>query len=43
MDKLELLGLFPQELGDALADMKLPAYRVSSCFPGCIAARGLKR
>lgn len=32
MDKLELLGLFPQELGDALADMKLPAYRVKQLF-----------
>ena len=32
MDKLELLGLFPQELGEALADMKLPAYRVKQLF-----------
>ena len=32
MDKLELLGLFPQEVGEALADMKLPAYRVKQLF-----------
>ena len=32
MDKLELLGLFPQELGEALAGMKLPAYRVKQLF-----------
>ena len=32
MDKKELLGLFPEELGTELAEYKLPAFRVKQLF-----------